>query len=126
VTLKPEIDPTKATEHDIAENPKGLRFVPLEAAQIPRSLGSATLAVAAGNFAIAAGLKLSDAILLETLDEPIKNVVAVRTEDLDKQYVKDIKEVIESEAFHKVASDPKNIFSSFQLPDWYAQKWGGK
>jgi len=126
VKLKPEIDQTKATEHDIVENPKELRFVPLEAAQIPRSLGSAAIAVAAGNFAIAAGLKLSDAILLETLDDTIKITVAVRTEDLDKQYVKDIKEVVESEAFHKVASDPKNIFSSFQAPDWYTQKWGAK
>ncbi|XHR30466.1 MAG: MetQ/NlpA family ABC transporter substrate-binding protein [Chthoniobacteraceae bacterium] len=124
VKLKADIDQTKATEHDIVENPKELRFVPLEAAQIPRSLGSATIAVAAGNFAIAAGLKLSDAIVLETLDEPIKIVVAIRTEDLDKQYVKDIKEVVESEAFHKVASDSKNIFSSFQFPDWYVQKWG--
>ena len=126
IKLKPEIDQTKATEHDIAENPKGLVFTPLDAAQIPRSLGSATIAVAAGNFAIAAGLKLSDAIVLETLDDSIKIVVAVRTEDLDKQYVKDIKEVVESEAFHKVASDPKNIFASFQAPDWYTQKWSAK
>lgn len=123
VKLKGEVDPTKATERDIAENPKELRFTLLEAAQIPRSLGSATVAVINGNFAIAAGLKLSDAIVLETLNEPIKNVVAVRTEDLDKQYVKDIKEIIESEAFHKVASDPNNIFASFQAPDWYAKKW---
>jgi len=124
IKLKAEIDPTKVTERDIAENTRELRFTLLEAAQIPRSLGSATVAVINGNFAIAAGLKLSDALTLETLDENIKIVVAVRTEDLNKPFVKDLKEVIESEAFHKVASDPKNIFASFQVPEWYAKKWG--
>jgi D-methionine transport system substrate-binding protein len=126
IKLKAEIDPTKVTERDVAENPHALRFTLLEAAQIPRSLGSVTIAVVNGNFAIAAGLKLSDALALETLDENIKNVIAVRTEDLNKQYVKDIKEIVESAAFQKVASDPKNIFSSFQVPEWYAKKWSAK
>lgn len=126
IKLKAEIDPTKATERDVAENPHALRFTLLEAAQIPRSLGSVTIAVVNGNFAIAAGLKLSDALALETLDENIKNVIAVRTEDLNKQYVKDIKEIVESAAFQKVASDPKNIFSSFQVPEWFAKKWSAK
>jgi len=126
IKLKPEIDATKVTDRDIAENPIGLRFTLLEAAQIPRSLGSATIAVINGNFAIAAGLKLSDAIQLETLDENIKNVIAVRTEDLGKPFVKDLKEIVESEAFYKIASDPKNIFSSFQAPEWYSKKWSAK
>jgi D-methionine transport system substrate-binding protein len=126
ITLKASIDPTKASEKDIATNPKGLKFVPTEAAQIPRTLGSATIAVVPGNFAIAAGLKLNDAILLETLDEDIKIVVAVRTEDLEKPWVKDITAVVESEAFHKAVEDKKNIFSSFQKPDWYLAKWAKK
>lgn len=126
VKLKPDVDPTKATERDIAENPYGLRFTLLEAAQIPRSLGSATIALVNGNFAIAAGLKLSDAIVLEKLDENIKNVVAVRSEDLNKPFVKDIQEAVRSEAFQKVVQDPKNIFSSFQAPTWYVEKWSAK
>jgi len=126
ITLKASIDPTKASEKDIATNPKGLKFVPTEAAQIPRTLGSATIAVVPGNFAIAAGLKLNDAIVLETLDEDIKIVVAVRTEDLEKPWVKDITAVVESEAFHKAVEDKKNIFSSFQKPDWYLAKWAKK
>lgn len=126
ITLKASIDPTKASEKDIASNPKRLKFVPTEAAQIPRTLGSATIAVVPGNFAIAAGLKLNDAIVLETLDEDIKIVVAVRTEDLEKPWVKDITAVVESEAFHKAVEDKKNIFSSFQKPDWYLAKWAKK
>ena len=123
VKLKPEIDATKVTDRDIAENPRGLKFVPTEAAQIPRTLGSATLAVASGNFAIAAGLKLSDALLLEKLDDSIKITLAVRTADLDKQWVKDAKEAIESESFRDAVENPANIFSSFQKPDWYVAKW---
>jgi D-methionine transport system substrate-binding protein len=123
VKLKPEIDATKVTDRDIAENPHGLKFVPTEAAQIPRTLGSATLAVASGNYAIAAGLKLSDALVLEKLDDTIKITLAVRTADLDKQWVKDIKEAIESESFRDVVENPANIFSSFQKPDWYVAKW---
>jgi D-methionine transport system substrate-binding protein len=126
IKLKAEVDATKATERDIAENPVGLRFTLLEAAQIPRSLGTAKIALVNGNYAIAAGLRLSDALALEILDENIKNVIAVRTEDLNKPFVKDIQEVVRSAEFHKVVSDPKNIFLSFQQPEWYAKLWTKK
>ena len=122
ITIKKDIDPTQASEKDIDQNPKGLVFKPLEAAQLPRTLDSATASLVNGNFAIAAGLKLSEALKLEELDENIKNIVAVRTEDLDKQYVKDIKAVIESPEFLAVVDDPKQIFSSFQKPDWLKAK----
>jgi D-methionine transport system substrate-binding protein len=125
IKLKGDVDPTKATEHDIAENPKNLRFTPTEAAQLPRTLGGVAVSVVPGNYAIAAGLKLSDALVLETLDESIKNLVAARTEDLDKPFIAAIKDVVQSKGFHKVVADPKNGFSSFQLPEWYVQKWGG-
>ena len=123
ITLKPEIDAAKASERDIATNPKKLVFKPIEAAQIPRSLDSVDIGASAGNYAIAAGLKLSDALALETLPEYYKIVVAVRTEDADKQFLKDIKEVIESEDFKNVVEDPKNNFKAFQKPEWYLKKW---
>lgn len=124
ITLKAEVDPTKASEKDIASNPKGLVFKPLEAAQLPRTLDSATAALVNGNFAIAAGLKLSEAIKLEQLDENIKNLIAVRTEDLDKPFVKDIKSVVESDAFATAVQDPDHIFRDFQKPLWLQQKLG--
>lgn len=126
ITLKPEIDVTKATERDIAGNPRGLRFTPIEAAQIPRSLDSAAIAIINGNFAIAAGLKLSDALVLEKMTESIKNLVAVRTEDLDKPFVKAITEVVHSEEFFKVIEDSRYPFKEFQKPDWYQQQWQAK
>lgn len=118
ITIKPDIDATKASEKDIVENPRGLVFKPLEAAQLPRTLDSVTGSLVNGNFAFAAGLKLSSAIKLETLDENLKNVVAVRTEDLDKPFVKDTKAVVESPAYAAVINQPDSMFSQFQKPEW--------
>lgn len=123
VKLKGEVDPTKATERDIAENPRGIKFVPVEAAQLPRTLESATVAVISGNYAIASGLKLSEALELEKLDEDIKIVVAVRTEDLGKPWVKDVEKVVQSPVFRDAVENPAAPFRSFQKPDWYQKQW---
>lgn len=88
ITIKDNIDPTKASERDIASNPKGLVFKPLEAAQLPRTLDGVTGALVNGNFAVAAGLDLSSAIKQEHLDENLKNIIAVRSEDADKPFAK--------------------------------------
>jgi D-methionine transport system substrate-binding protein len=122
LTLKKDIDPLTASEKDIDQNPRGLVFKPLEAAQLPRTLDSATAAVINGNYAIAAGISLSSALELEVLDENIKNLVAVKTADLDKPFVKDIKAVIESPDFLIIVDDPKHIFKDFQKPDWLKAK----
>ncbi|WP_319244662.1 MetQ/NlpA family ABC transporter substrate-binding protein [uncultured Propionivibrio sp.] len=118
LSFKKDIDPTKASEKDIDQNPRGLVFKPLEAAQLPRTLDTAAASVVNGNFAIAAGLDLNKALKLEVLDENLKNLVAVKTEDLDKPFVKDIKAAVESEEFIAVVTDPKTPFASFQRPEW--------
>lgn len=122
ITFKKDIDPLTASEKDIEQNPLGLVFKPLEAAQLPRTLDSATAAVVNGNFAIAAGLSLSSALKLEELDENIKNLVAVKTDDLNKPFVQDIKQVIESPEFLAAIDDPKHIFKEFQKPEWLKEK----
>lgn len=122
IKLKAEIDPAKASEKDIAENPKGLKIRPIEAAQIPRSLDSVTVAVINGNYAIAAGIPLDSALIKEELDENLKLVVAVRSEDLDKQFAKDIQAVLESAEFKKAVTNKKDIFKDFQFPAWLKAK----
>lgn len=126
LTFKKDIDATKASEKDIDQNPRGLVFKPLEAAQLPRTLDTATAAVISGNFAIAAGLDLNKALKLEVLDESIKNLIAVKTADLDKPFVKDIKSVVESDEFIAVVTDPKLQFASFQRPDWIVARLAAK
>ena len=54
-----------ATKLDIVENPLNLEIIEIEAAQLPRSLGSVDCAVINGNYAIDAGLKASDALAVE-------------------------------------------------------------
>ncbi|MDR0467622.1 MAG: methionine ABC transporter substrate-binding protein, partial [Campylobacteraceae bacterium] len=66
--IKPDIDAAKASEKDIAENPKKLKIKPVEAAQIPRTINGVDVAVANGNYAISAGI-YSTAIDREVLSE---------------------------------------------------------
>lgn len=123
ITFKADIDPVKASEKDIESNPKKLKITPVEAAQIPRTVESVDFAVVNGNYAIASGLKLSEALALETLEEKYKIVVTVRTEDLEKPFTQDIKDAVESETFRDAVEEPKNNFKEFQKPRWYLKKW---
>jgi D-methionine transport system substrate-binding protein len=122
-TLAPGIDPTKASEHDIASSPRGLRFRPIEAAQLPRSLDSVALSAVNGNFAIAAGIPLTSALITEELGEELKNLVVVRTADRDAAWVADLKAAIEDERFHAVIEDPAKPYAGFQRPAWYLARW---
>ncbi len=118
VKLRPDADPAKVSEKDVVENPKGLKIRPIEAAQAPRALDSVALVVVNGNFAIAAGIPLASAIATEQLDESLKNVVAVRTDDLAKPLARDIRAVLESPEFRAAIDDPKGQFKDFQKPAW--------
>ena len=64
------------------ENPKNLDILEIEAAQLPRSLQDVDIAVINGNYAIDAGLKVSDALAVEASDSEAAvtygNVVAVQ------------------------------------------------
>jgi D-methionine transport system substrate-binding protein len=123
ITIKKDIDPTKASEKDIDQNPYGLVIQPAEAASLPRTLDSVTLSVVNGNFAIAASIPLSSAIVKEELSEDLKNLIAVRTADKDAQFVKDIKEIVDSEFFKTEIENTKYQFNQFQRPEWYIKKW---
>ncbi len=122
IKIKSDIDQAKASEKDIAENKKNFKFVPVEAAQLPRSLESSDIAVINGNYAISAGLKLSDALKKEVLDENYKNVIAIRKEDKNKDFVKDIKSIVESKEFKDVIESKIDIFKDFDKPKWYLEK----
>ena len=121
--INPNISATQASEKDITENPKNLKITPIEAAQLPRSLDSVDLSAVNGNFAIAAGIQLSSALAMEELIEDHKNLIAVRTEDINAQFVKDIIEIVESENFKNII-EGSDMFRYFQKPDWYLEKWG--
>ena len=122
VDFKADIDETKATSADIGVNPKNLEFVEIDAGQLSRSFDSVGIALVPGNFAIAAKLDFEKALAVEKLQENYKNVVAVRTEDLDSELGKDLKEAVESEIFKTAIEN--GIYKSFDKPEWYIAKYG--
>ncbi|HZG14153.1 MAG TPA: MetQ/NlpA family ABC transporter substrate-binding protein [Candidatus Bathyarchaeia archaeon] len=115
ITVKPDADPLKVSEKDIAENKKNLVITPVEAAQLPRAVEHQDLALVPGNFALAAKMDLNSALALEEMPEHFLNLVAVKTADLEKPFVKDIKEAIESPEFE--AAIDKD-FKGFFKPEW--------
>ena len=90
IKVKAGLDPLKVTEKDVAENPRKLVLTPIEAAQLPRTLDDAEFALINGNFAISSGLKLTEAVVLERTPDHYLNVVAVKADDKDKAWAKDI------------------------------------
>jgi len=115
ITIKEGVDPLKVSEKDIAENKKNLVITPIEAAQLPRAVEHQDLALVPGNFALAAKMDLNSALALEQMPEHFLNLVAVKTADLDKPFVKDIQEAIESQEF-EAAIDQE--FKGFFKPEW--------
>jgi len=84
ITLRPDVG-LKATPIDIVENPRKLRFIELDAAQLPRSLDDVDVAAVNTNFAMEAGLNpLTDAIARESADSPYANVIVVREQDKNR------------------------------------------
>ena len=78
-----------ATPLDVAQNPKKVKLVELDAAQLPRTLSDVDAAVINTNYALAAGLQpTKDAIALEDIHSPYANIIAVRAQDKDKPWVK--------------------------------------
>ncbi|WP_406316324.1 MetQ/NlpA family ABC transporter substrate-binding protein [Streptosporangium sp. NBC_01639] len=78
LTLKEGVG-TAATERDVTGNPKNLKFQPLEAAQLPRSLEDVDAAVINGNYALEAGLDPANkALVLEKAEgNPYANGLVV-------------------------------------------------
>lgn len=119
--LKGEVEPLKASEKDIASTKNGLKVKPIDAAQLPRSLDSAEIAIVTGNFALTSGLKLTDALYLEELPERYVNLIAVRTEDLESEKIKALKNAVESAEYAAVIGEK---FKGYFRPDWFVKKFG--
>ena len=87
----------QATVKDITENPFGIEFKEVEAAQIPNILQDVDYAVINSNYAISAGLNpVKDSLAIESSSSAYSNILAVKegTETTDK--VKALKAALES------------------------------
>lgn len=99
----------EATDKDIVENPKNLKFTALEAAMLPSVYKDTDGAVINGNYALEAGLNpVIDGIIVEGKDSPYANLVAVRSgEEANTKFVKLIK-ALQSEEVRKYIEDSYN------------------
>ena len=101
---------------DIVENAKKLKFIELDAAQLPRSLQDVDLVSINNNYAVQAGLNpAKDAIARESLEGPWINILAVREEDKDKPWVKQL-----IDAYH---SEPVKQFLDARFKGTYIATW---
>ena len=91
----------EATKNDIVKNDKNLKIVEVEAAQLPRSLGDVDVAVINGNYAIDAGLKVSDALAVEDAASiaatRYSNIIAVRKGEETNEKTKALVEALTSD-----------------------------
>jgi D-methionine transport system substrate-binding protein len=115
VKLRPGFDPIRASEKDVLENVRQIKLLPLEAAQLPRSLQDADFAFVNGNFALASGLKLRDALRREKISPSYANLVAVRTADKDKPFARDIAAAYRSREFLEVTN---RLFADYAKTDY--------
>ena len=95
--LKDGTDPVKATVQDIAENPKNLELIELEAPQLPRSLDDVDCAIINAGYAVSAGLDVSKAIAVEDDTSPYVNIIATREADKDNPTYKKFVQIFQSE-----------------------------
>ncbi len=87
-----------ATEKDIVENPKKLKFEALEAATLPRTVNDFDIAVINGNYAIQGGFNpIDDALLLEENSSPYGNIIAIRKGEENRPELKALLKALQSE-----------------------------
>ena len=90
-----------ATKIDIVENPLNLEIVELEAAQIARTIQDVDIAAINGNYAVDAGLSLSDALAVEAADslaaQTYGNVLVVKEGNEESEATKALVEAILSD-----------------------------
>ena len=113
IKLADGIDKSKVTVDDIVDNPKN--FV-IDNSPAPEMLvtfykeGEGDAVVINSNFAIDAGISpIEDSIAIEDSESPYVNVIAVRSEDANKEEIKRLVEVLHSD----------------EIQNFIINEWGG-
>lgn len=87
----------KATEKDIVENPKNLKFTVVEAANIANTYQDVDLGVINSNYALQVGLNpVKDSLAIEGNDSPFVNIIVVRKGDENSEKIKKLVKVLTS------------------------------
>ncbi|WP_263078506.1 MetQ/NlpA family ABC transporter substrate-binding protein [Endozoicomonas sp. Mp262] len=115
ITLK-DINNLEATPADIVENPKGLKFIELDAAQLPRSLDDVDLAFINSTYSVPAGLLPSrDALIIEGKESPYVNIIVSREDNQADPKVTALVKAYQTEAVEKLAAE---LFKGSAMAGW--------
>ena len=95
-----------STPKDIAENPKNLTFVEVEAATIPSIVSEVDLAVINSNYALGAGYNpVTDSLAIESSDSPYVNVLVVKEGNEDNPAIQALVEALHSDTIRTYIED---------------------
>lgn len=105
-----------ATIRDISDNPKKLKIIELDAAQIARSLPDVDVAAINSNYAVEAGLDpVKGGLAREDINGPWVNIIAVRAADADKPWVKALVSAYQSD---EVRAFILERYKGVYIPAW--------
>ena len=101
-----------ATKADIVDNPHNYEIVEINAELLPASLPDLDIAVINGNYAIDAGLKVSEALAIESAEgqatEYYQNVIAVKEGNENSEKIQALLKALKSDAVKKFIQDTYN------------------
>ncbi|MEO9328447.1 MetQ/NlpA family ABC transporter substrate-binding protein [Gordonia aurantiaca] len=108
ITLKPGIDKWKATQKDIAENPRNLQFVLLDFAAQSRSLPDLDAAVGYTEYYLAAGIPIAKQIYAPPAPDEFAGQLTIGTEWQDTENIKNLVAAFKDPAVQEfLATDPQ-------------------
>ncbi|WP_116472837.1 MetQ/NlpA family ABC transporter substrate-binding protein [Zobellella maritima] len=117
IKLREGIEQLRASEFDVVENIKGIKLVPLEAAQLPRSREDVDFSVINGNYAASSGIAFTEGLFLERSYDFI-NWVVVRSEDKAQPFVQDLIAAYNSDSFKEYVVER---FEGYKYPEAWGQ-----
>ena len=117
IALKPDTG-LLPTALDITANPKNLKIMELEGAQLPRVLDDpkVDVAIISTTYLQQTGLSpVHDGVFIEDGNSPYVNIVVTREDNKDAE---NVKEFIQSYQSPEVAKAAKKIFNGGAVPGW--------
>ncbi|CAM2920951.1 MULTISPECIES: MetQ/NlpA family lipoprotein [Vibrio] len=105
-----------ATVRDIVENPKNIKIVELDAAQLPRSLDDVALSIINTTYASSINLTPEkDGIFVENKESPYVNLLVAREDNVNAENVQTFLKAYQTDEVAKAASD---IFQGGAVKGW--------
>jgi len=109
IKLKKNIKDFESTPRDIAENPKNLKFIEVESAQLTRSLGDVDAALINTNYVLEAKIDPATAIFREDANSPYVNIIVVRKADENRPEIKILAKTVTSQEVRNFIKDKYGV-----------------